>query len=112
VRSSRASSQDPTQLSEPDVVDLPKEPHAKQQRGLPYLAEGQQQEEVEKHPLLTWTGFSPGDVVSFQEARTGQWVVGSVESKTCDGLIIWIRDDLNDRRAFHFHDCESIQLLK
>jgi hypothetical protein len=112
VRSSRASSQDPTQLSEPEVVDLPKEPHGKQQGGLPYLVEGQQQEEAEKHPLLTWTNFSPGDVVSFQEARTGQWVVGSVESKTRDGLIIWIRDDLNDRRAFHFHDCASIQLLK
>jgi hypothetical protein len=112
VRSSRASSQDPTKLSEPDVVDLPKESHAKQQEGLPYLIEGQQQEEVEKHPLLTWTGLGPEDVVSFQEARTGQWIVGSVESKTRDGLIIWIRDDLNDRRAFHFHDCEAVQLLR
>jgi hypothetical protein len=112
VRSSRASSQDPTQLSEPGIVDLPKESHAKKQESRSCLIEGQQQEEVEKHPLLTWTGFSPGDVVSFQEARTGQRVVGSVESKTRDGLIIWIRDDLNDRRAFHFHDCESIQLLK
>jgi hypothetical protein len=74
--------------------------------------EGQQKEEVEEHPLLTWTHFSPGDVVSFQEARTGQWVVGSVESKTPDELIIWIRDDLNDRRAFHFHDCESVQQLR
>lgn len=49
----RASSQDPTQLSEPDVVDLPKQPHAQQEGGLPYPIEGQQQEEVEKHPLLT-----------------------------------------------------------
>jgi hypothetical protein len=105
-------SQDPMKPSEPGVVDLPKESHAKKQEGLSCLIEGQQQEEVEQHPLLTWTGFSPGDVVSFQEARTGQWVVGSVESKTLDGLLIWIRDDLNDRRAFHFHDCESIQLLK
>lgn len=39
-------------------------------------------------------------------------VVGSVETKTSDGLIIWIRDDLNDRRAFHFHDCEAVQLLR
>lgn len=81
-------SQDPMKPSEPGVVDLPKESHAKKQEGLSCLIEGQQQEEVEKHPLLTWTGFSPGDVVSFQEARTGQWVVGSVESKTSDGLIL------------------------
>ena len=105
-------SQDPTKLSEPNVVDAPKQPHAKQQEGLSYLIEGQQQEEGEKHPLLTWTGLGPGNVVSFREARTGQWVVGSIESTTRDGLIIWIRDDLNDRRAFHFHDCESVQLLR
>lgn len=104
-------SQDPTKLSKLDVADLPKEPHDKQEAGLPCLIEGQQ-EEIEKHPLLTWTGLGPGDVVSFQEARTGQWVTGSVASKTRDGLIIWIRDDLNDRRAFHFHDCESVQLLR
>jgi hypothetical protein len=110
VRSS-VFSQDPTKRSEPDIADLPKEPHAKQQEGLPYLFEGQQ-EEVEKHPLLTWTCLGPGDVVSFREATTGQWIVGSMESKTGDGLIIWIRDDLNDRRAFHFHDCESVQLLR
>jgi hypothetical protein len=112
VRSRRVFCQDPTKLSKPDVVDLPKESHAKQQESLPYLIEGQQQEEVEKQPLLTWTGLRPEDVVSCQEARTGQWVVGSVESKTRDGLIIWIRDNLNDRRAFHFHDCKSLQLLR
>lgn len=105
-------SQDPTKLSEPDVGDLLEEPDAKQQEGLPYLIEGPQHEEAEKHPLLTWTGLTPGDVVSLKEARTGQSIVGSVESRTRDGLIIWIRDDLNDRRAFHFHDCESVQLLR
>jgi hypothetical protein len=112
VRSSRVFSQDPTKLPEPEVGDLPKEPDAKQQEGLPYLIEGQQQEEAEKHALLTWTGLVPGDVVSLKEARTAQPIVGSVESRTRDGLIIWIRDDLNDRRAFHFHDCESVQLLR
>lgn len=61
---------------------------------------------------MAWTGLGPGDVVSFREGTTGQWLVGSIESKTRDGLIIWIRDGLNDRRAFHFHDCASVQLLR
>jgi hypothetical protein len=111
VSSSRALTQDSTKPFEQEGV-LPKEAHVKQQEGFAYLNVGQQQEEVEEHPWLTWTHFSPGEVVSFQETRTGRWVVGSVESKTPDGLIIWIRDDLNDRRAFHFLDCESVQLLR
>jgi hypothetical protein len=95
----------------PDVEDPPKEPSAEQQQGHPYSIEGQQQEEVKEQPLLTWTGVSPGNVVSLVVATTGQQVVGSVETKTSDGLIIWIRDDLNDRRLFHFRDCKSLLVL-
>lgn len=67
--------------------------------------------EATQHPLLTWTGLAPGDVVSLKLAITGHSVIGSVESKTSDGLIIWIRDQLNDRKLFHYNDCESVQLL-
>ena len=38
--------------------------------------------------------------------------VGVVDERTNDGLIIWIRDDLNEKRLFHFHDCQSVRLLR
>lgn len=70
----------------------------------------EQPKEVEKHALLIWTGLAPGDVVSLGVQNTGD-SVGKVESRTSDGLIIWIRDDLNERRLFHFRDCQSVRLL-
>lgn len=76
------------------------------------LVQEEQQSEVQHHPLLIWTGFSPGDIVSLQEAKTSQYVVGFLATKTRDGLIIWIRDNMNDRKAFHFNDCESVELLR
>lgn len=69
-------------------------------------------DDAQQHSLLTWTGLGPGDVVSLRDATTRQYVVGAVEIKTRDGLIIWIRDDLNDRRALHFNDCESVKVVK
>jgi hypothetical protein len=67
---------------------------------------------VEKHPLLTWTGLGPGDVMSFEEAETGEFVTGRVEAKTTDGLIVWLRDSFDGRKAYHFHDCKAVQLLR
>lgn len=69
------------------------------------------QAETEEHPLLIWTRLSPGDVVSLR------WLanldcVGTVECRTNDGLIIWMRDDLNERKAFHFRECQSIQRMQ
>lgn len=81
------------------------------QLGDPDLVEEQHHEEVEKHPLVIWTGLSPGDVVSIRGLGI-QDGVGRVESKTSDGLIIWIRDDLNERRLFHFRECQSVRILK
>jgi hypothetical protein len=63
------------------------------------------------HPLLIWTSIMPGDVVALRVAGNQDYV-GIVESSTNDGLIIWIRDDLNERRLFHFRDCQSVRLLK
>lgn len=63
-----------------------------------------------KHPLLAWTSLRPGATVAL-EIRRGQKLVGIVETATADGLVIWIRTELNERKVVHFHDCESVQLL-
>lgn len=114
TRNSRGFAEDSASTSPPapNVMDLPREPSTTQLEGMPGLVQDQQQGEVQQHPLLIWTDLSPGDVVSLREAKTRQSVVGLVETRTRDGLIIWIRDDLNDRRAFHFNDCESVELLR
>lgn len=52
-----------------------------------------------------------GDVVVLQVQGKGA-CVGRVESKTSDGLMVWVRDDLNERRLFHFQDCSSFQVLR
>lgn len=76
----------------------------------PYLAEEQPHEEVQKHPLLVWTSLSPGCVVSIrgQDARAH---VGRVEARTSDGLVIWIRDELNEVKPFHFHQCQTVRVI-
>lgn len=63
-----------------------------------------------KHPLLVWAGLHAGDIVSFQMLDNRDYV-GTVESKTIDGLNIWIRNELNERKMFHFHDCRSVRLI-
>ncbi|GAA5197280.1 hypothetical protein GCM10023346_31560 [Arthrobacter gyeryongensis] len=92
-------------------MDPPKDHPVKQQEGNARLIEDQQNEEIAKHPLSIWTTLAPGDVASFHLAMTGE-CVGTVETRTSDGLIIWVRDDLNERRLFHFHDCQSVRLLR
>ena len=85
-------------------------PHVRDQGGRPCLVEDQQNE-VENHPLVIWTRLAPGNVVLLRAPDIGDRI-GMVESKTSDGLIIWIRDSLNERKLFHFHDCRSFQLLR
>lgn len=75
--------------------------------GEAHLAEEPDYKETEKHPLLIWTNLSPGDVVTLR-GHNAQDYVGTVESKTKDGLIIWIRDNLNEGRLFHYRDVETI----
>lgn len=79
------------------------------QQGDPYLVEEQECEEAEKHPMLIWTSLRPGDVVTFR-GSDGQRA-GTVESKTSDGLIIWIRNDLNERKLFHFRECQFVRVI-
>lgn len=68
-------------------------------------------EEVgEKHPLILWTGLGPGDVVALRYIDS-QHYLGTVETKTSDGLMIWVRDDLNERKLLHFYDCYSIRVI-
>lgn len=64
----------------------------------------------EKHRLLIWISLSPGDVVSLGGPHM-QKHVGTVETGTNDGLIIWLRSSLNERKMFHFHECNSIQVI-
>ena len=68
-------------------------------------------DEAGKHPLLIWTSLSPGDEVSLR-ALGGQECVGAIESRTSDGLTICLRDDLNELRFFHFHECQSIRVIR
>lgn len=79
------------------------------QQGDTYLIEEQQHQEG-AHPLLIWTGLTIGDVVSIRGLGI-QDCVGTVDSRTSDGLIIWIRNDLNERRVFHFHECHFVRVL-
>lgn len=81
------------------------------QLGDPDPVEEQQPEGAEKHPLMIWTGLNTGDLVSLR-ALDGQDCVGIVESRTSDGLIVWIRDDLNKKRLFHFRDCLSVHVVQ
>jgi hypothetical protein len=100
---------DPLKSYAPDALDTSKNDGARQQEGnLCFIEE--QQEEVEKHPLVIWTEFVSGDIVSLRVHKIGD-CVGTVESKTGDGLIIWIRDDMNERKLFHFRDCQTVRLL-
>lgn len=102
----------PTKSSPRSVLDAPKRYFVKEpQRGDPYLVEEQTYEGTEMHPLSMWTSLGPGDVVYLRGPGI-QDFVGTVESRTRDGLIIWIRDDLNERRAFHFRECESVGVIR
>lgn len=67
-------------------------------------------DEAGKHPLLIWTGLDPGDVVSVR-ALGNRGYVGTVEQRTEDGLIIWMRDALNESKLFHFRDCQSVVVI-
>jgi hypothetical protein len=67
-------------------------------------------DENAKHPLLIWTELDSGDVVSVRTLGNRGYV-GTVEEKTKDGLIIWIRDELNERKLIHFRDCVSVVLI-
>lgn len=63
-----------------------------------------------KHARSIWTSISPGDVVAIH-LHDDRSCVGTMESSTTDGLIIWIRDELNERHLFHLEDCASIRLI-
>jgi hypothetical protein len=65
----------------------------------------QQNDDGKKHSLMVWTGLNRGDVVSLR-TLANRFHVGTVEERTNDGLIIWIRDELNERKLFHFRDLE------
>lgn len=50
-----------------------------------------------------WTSIQPGDLLTL--SRVGVPLHhGMVEDRTDDGLILWIRDDLGERRLFHLYD--------
>ena len=91
--------------------EFPKGHHVTGQDGDLHLTEEQRDSEVEPHAFMVWTSLTAGVVVSFHVPGTGDYV-GTVESSTSDGLIIWVRDNLNERRLFHFHDCQSFHLVK
>jgi hypothetical protein len=77
----------------------------------PQLVTGERCQKVDNESEMAWRSLRPGNVVSLEDATARQHVVGSVDARTDDGLIIWIRDGLNDRKAYHFDDCLSVRLL-
>ena len=98
------------QSPSPEIQPLPKgEPVTEPHQATPHLEE-QHGEDVENHPLVIWASLSLGDVVSLRVGN--QERAGTVESRTCDGLIIWIRDDLNNCRPFHFRECQSVHVIQ
>jgi hypothetical protein len=81
------------------------------QQGDPRL-DKQHRDGADKHPLVIWARLSLGDVVAIQGLGTRDWV-GTIESRTSDGLVIWIKDDLNKRRrSFHFRECQSVRVIQ
>lgn len=72
--------------------------------------EDKRSEGAQKHPLVIWASLSPGDVVSLRGLGTRDWV-GTIESRADDGLTIWIKDKLNQRRSFHFRECQSVRVI-
>jgi hypothetical protein len=50
-----------------------------------------------------WADLQIGDFVALG-GRGGPVHTGVVEDRTADGLIIWIRTGLNERRLFHLED--------
>lgn len=64
---------------------------------------------MENYVPAIWTNLAVGDSVSLRGTDI-QPYVGTVETKTIDGLVIWVRDSQNERRMFHFHDCYSIEV--
>ena len=108
-----ACAKHPTKPSSPRPVPIepPEGHHVTEHQGDLCLTEEQRGREVETRALLMWTSLTAGVVVSLRVSGTGDYV-GTVESSTSDGLIIWVRDDLNERRIFHFHDCQSVRLVK
>lgn len=64
----------------------------------------------EKHPLQIWSSLGPGIMVSLA-GWDEQKYVGTVETRTGNGLIIWIRTDLNERKMFHFHEVKTVYII-
>lgn len=62
------------------------------------------------HPLQIWTSLKPGNIVSIAGSDKQKYV-GTVETGTGDGLIIWIRTDLNERKMFHFHEVKTVRVI-
>lgn len=67
--------------------------------------------EAEIRGLQTWAGLIPGDTV-IVEVPPARGYVGTVECISDDGLIIWMRDELNERKLFHVLDCRSMRLVR
>lgn len=66
---------------------------------------------AKEHPMSLWTRAAPGDMLVITRAGLPN-VAGVIECRTGDGLIMWIRDELNDRQMIHFRDCCSIVLVE
>lgn len=108
--SNRSIATDPAELTAPVAVVPDNNHYPAQQEDHQSPLEEAHSEESDQNALSFWAALAPGDVVSLGVTGSGEYV-GTVESKTGDGLIIWFRDSLNDRKLFHVQDCQYVQLL-
>lgn len=54
-------------------------------------------------PCDDWASLQPGNKIIVQN-YPGDWATAVVEGRTADGDVIWVRDNLNDRRLLYRGD--------
>ena len=53
-----------------------------------------------------WAAIQPGDRVVLYGSKPEMHA--TVEDRTADGSVIWIRDELNERRLIHIDDYSEV----
>jgi hypothetical protein len=56
-----------------------------------------------------WRSLKRGDVLTLSHQGI-QCCHGFIEDQTADGLIIWVKDHLGDRRLFHLEDEYELEI--
>lgn len=60
-------------------------------------------------PESAFEALQPGDLVALHGAGVGSRT--TVEDRTQDGCMIWVRNEFNERKLVHFEDCMRVRVL-